>query len=150
MADGDEIAPVRPLALHNVALPLVQEYRTWKMPLRVVVPPLALRDFELREEAHSLFFSFFFGNNVKPVGQGRPFLLETGLMVPSDNLTIQAVSAFRLCLDKGAVMVAELAELERLCIIIVWSDSRAEASDADRIGKVLLRNIESLAGIRSI
>ena len=72
MADGDEIFPIRPLPLHDVTLPFVQEYGAGKMPLQVVVPPLALRDFELREEAHSLFFSFFFGNNVKPVGQGRP------------------------------------------------------------------------------
>ena len=47
-------------------------------------------------------------------------------------------------------MVAELTELERLCIIVMRSDSRAEAGDADRIGKMFLRNIESLAGIRSI
>ena len=58
MADGDEIAPIRPLALHDVALPLVQEYRTRKMPLRVVVSALALRDFEFREEAHSFFLTF--------------------------------------------------------------------------------------------
>lgn len=40
MADGDEIVSVRPLALHYVALPLVQEYGAWKMPLQIVVPPL--------------------------------------------------------------------------------------------------------------
>ena len=144
MADGDEIFPIRPLPLHDVTLPFVQEYGAGKMPLQVVVPPLALRDFELREKAHSLFFSFFFDNGIEPVGQGRPPLLETGLAVPGNDLSIQPVGSFPLIVDDGSVVVAELTELERLCIIVMRSDSRAEASDADRIGKVLLRNIERI------
>ena len=150
MADGDEIAPIRPLALHDVALPLVQEYRTRKMPLRVIVPALALRDFEFREEAHSFFLTFFFADGIEPVGQGRPLLLKTGLAVPGNDLAIQPIRPFRLRLDKGAVVVMELPELERLCLVVAGRDSRAEPSDADRIGEVLLRNIESLAGLRSI
>ena len=150
MTDRDEIVPIRPLALHDIALPIVQEYRAWKRPFRVVVSPLAFQGFELREKTDSLLLSLFLGNSVKPIGQGRSLLLETGLPVLGYDLAVQPIRPFRLSFDKGAVVVAELPELERLCIIEAWSDSRAESCDTDRISKMLFRDNEGLASIRSI